>query len=425
MYKANSASVSRFLVPFFNVKKEILPINSEDFTRFTVKTRYLVESVSELFKDGPDTECKCYYLNTDSWGKYELPPRFSSISLRSEMSGCSDIFDIIISSIRIYYFKTGIGFLEVEIQYPSDDIDTISDVSFCLSSIFTNEHDSGELENRLFFSYNTDVKTISFSLKNAILNVLRADDNPDSLKLFPSNSRMKLLSYHSVITTPQENIKKYVYALCNGLHSNVFYDEDMDDNMGFSSISGQMWGISSSGVASVAYPNDNSRRFVENTFKRNTIYDYFYVFLLVSHEREILLNYNHKAVSNRSNPKTLVAMKKDLLKLRVVYTYNTVSTESSYQRFYEYMADEFNISCLEADVRDVVDAVESHVNENRDRKVNAVLTAISILAVVSVLMDGIGFVDRIGSGEPFGVLQWIVVLFVILFFVVAMFILRK
>ena len=152
--KTNSASISRFLVPFYNGEEDSLPFKETDFTRYQVKTKYLVESVYELFKENKDTECKCYYLNSELWGSYGLPPRFSNISLRSEMSGCSDIFDIAISAIRIYYFKTGIGFLEIEIQYPSDDIDAISDVSFCMSNIFTNEHDSGEQENRLFFIFN-------------------------------------------------------------------------------------------------------------------------------------------------------------------------------------------------------------------------------------------------------------------------------
>ena len=406
MVKTNSSSVSRFLVPFYNEKKDYLPFKETDFTRYQVKTRYLVESVYELFKENKDTECKCYYLNSELWGSYGLPPRFSNISLRSEMSGCSDIFDIAISAIRVYYFKTGIGFLEIEIQYPADDIDAISDVSFCLSNIFTNEHDSGDQENRLFFSYISDNTSVQFSLKNSIFNILNVATYNDDLKLFPANSRKKLLSYHSVITPPQEDIKKYIYALCNGLHSNVFYDEEMDDNTGFSSISNQMWGISSTGVASVAYPSDKSRKFVETTFKRNTIYDYYYIFLLVAHEREILLKYNHEAVKNRANPKALVSMKKDLLKLRVIYTYNTVSTESSYQRFYECISDEFNISSLEADIRDVVEAVDCHVNDIKDRKMNTILAALSLLAIFSILTDGIALADRIESGSYFGVLQW-------------------
>lgn len=423
--KTNSASISRFLVPFYNGEEDSLPFKETDFTRYQVKTKYLVESVYELFKENKDTECKCYYLNSELWGSYGLPPRFSNISLRSEMSGCSDIFDIAISAIRIYYFKTGIGFLEIEIQYPSDDIDAISDVSFCMSNIFTNEHDSGEQENRLFFSYNYDGNTTSFSIKNSIYKILNVDNHQDSLKLFPSNSRKKLMSYHSVITKPQENTEKCVYALCNGLHSNVFYDETMDENTGFSSVSSQLWGISSSGIASVAWPNENGRRFVENTFKRNTIYDYYYIFLLVAHEREILLKYNHEAVKNRTNPKALVSMKKDLLKLRVVYTYNTVSTESSYQRFYECIADEFNISSLEADIRDVVEAVDSHINERKDTRLNTVLSAISILAIFSVLIDGIGFADRIVTGTRFGVVQWMVVSIITLIISVSIIIMKR
>lgn len=424
----NSVSVSKFLLPFYydhrSKKKTILPINEADFTRYDIKTKYLVESVRALFSSNGNEECRCYYLNSDVYGKYGLPERFANISMRSEMIGCPGEFTFSISGIRVYYFETGIGFLELETQYPKDDTDRISDIGFCLSNVFTNEHDSEGQINRLSFSYgNADSRT-SFSVKNCLYNILDIEKKGDSIRLFPTGNRKRLLMYHSLFSsTPATN--KQLYALCNGLHSNVHYDEVMDDNIIFSSVLNQSWAVSSTGVASIAYLGDNNRSFLEKTFRKNSTYDYFYVFLLVAHEREILLKYNFNAVQNRKNPKALVKMKKDLLKLQILYTYNTVSTESVYQRFYDNLAQKFNISSLEADIRDVVENVESHVNDKKDRKVNTILTALSILAVFSVLIDGISFADRIESGDSFGALQWGIVGVVVVVIFVAIILFRS
>lgn len=403
---SNSISVSRFLLPFHFLNRKSVPFKLEDFTEYEIRPKYLVESVCELFRNGSKAECKCYYLNSEWWKKYDLPARFSRVKLKSYMTGCNGTYDFIFTSFRLLIFNTGIGFLELEIKYLTDDANNAADIGFCLSNVFTNEHDSGKQENRLEFSYSEDDQEIAFSLKNALYKILNAHENEKMLKLFPSNSRKKLLVYHSIIGQRQDNLNKMIYALCNGLHKDVFYDEAMDDDVMFSSVLNQTWGISSAGIASVAYPDSRNRNFIEDAFKRNTLYDYYYVFLLVLHEREVLLKYNHNAVVNKSNPKALIEMKKDLLKIRVLYTYNTVSTESSYQRFYEGISQKFNISCLEDDIQDVVEAVESHVNDKKDRKVNTILTALSLLAIFSILTDGLALADRLQSGDVFGGLQW-------------------
>ncbi len=102
-----------------------------------------------------------------------------------------------------------------------------------------------------------------------------------------------------------------------------------------------------------------------------------------------------------------------------------MSTESSYQRYYESVASKFNISCLEADIRDVVDTVESHQNEKRDKKINTILTALSVLAIFSILIDGINLADRIESNTSFGFLQWGVIGIVVLFISIYILIMHK
>ena len=191
-----------------------------------------------------------------------------------------------------------------------------------------------------------------------------------------------------------------------------------------SSFSGQKWYIGPNGVASYVGYKDNDT-FITKVHKRNVDLDYFYIFILALHEREILLKDNYLAVKYRNNHKKLIDMKDQLLMMDIVYSFNTVSIESSYQRFYSNICDVFNLEALRSDIRNVVENVESHVNDQNDQKINAVLTAISLLAILSAFTDGIGFADRIEGGAPFGYLQWGIIAMIAISITVAIIIFRK
>ena len=429
--KKSTESVSKFLLPFYynnlGKKEEIFPFDLEDFRRYDIKTKYLAKSVYELFLGDNDAACKCFYLTDENRNNYDLPPRYRKITLHSEMRGCSGDFCFNILANRVIYFSTGIGFLETEIQYYDDEPSNITNIGFCLANTFTNEHDSGKLKNNLTFSYEDNDKTIFFSLKNSLLKVLGAEKHGDKLTIFPSTERKRMMVYHSLICRHIPDDNKVLYALSNGLHTDVYYDENMDEDFVFSSIASQKWAVTPSGIASISIVSDNDdhAQFLVKHFKKSTLYDYFYIFILVAHEREVLLRYNYDAVKNRMKPNKLIAMRHKLIELDLQYTYNTISTESSYQKFYTNISEVFNISCLEQDIKNVIETVESHVNERNDRKTNTLLTAISVLAVFSVLTDGIAFADRIQEGNSFGILQWSIILIVGIFIFIALMILKR
>ena len=428
--KEYTQSVSKFLLPFYfeTENSNDYPFEKADFTRYQVMTRYLVKSVYELF-NGEDASCKCFYLNDEVRVKYELPQRYSVVNMHSDMIGCKGDFQYKLGSIRMIYFTSGIGFLETEIQYLADDVKAITDIGYCIANIFTNEHDNGPKPNNLRFSYcdNENGTQVLFSLKNSLLALLNAEKNAKKLTIFPSSERKRMLVYHAIICPDIHESNKCLHALSNGLHSGIYFDDNMDNYETFSSVAGQKWAVSSSGVASLALTNDDNMHsdFLKKSFRKNTIYDYFYIFVFLIHEREILLLYNYQAVKNRDNSKKLIGMKNDLLRLQIQYTYNTVSTEAAYQKFYMNLAEEFNISSLEEDIRGVVENVENYVNDNKDRKTNTLLTAISVLAVFSVLTDGVAFADRIQDGGTFGILQWSVICIVGLFILISILLLKK
>lgn len=422
-------STSKFILPYIykskNSKKRT-PFFEEDWKQYQISTKYLVHSVNDLFSEKSNQVCKCYSLNDASRVKYNIPARWTLVEMKSQMYGAKGKYSFYLSGHRIIQFESGIGFLVLEVQYPKDDIENIIDIGFCLSNVFTNEHDSGEKDNNLEFSYMNNGEEISFSIKNSLIDLLQGDINVNDLRLFPSASRKRLITYHSTFTNGELNdYEKYLYCLSNSLHTGINYDKASDLGVEYSSFAKQRWNISTNGVSSHTLINEENRDFVLKAFKRNADMDYFIIFILTLHGREIMLEYNHFAILERDKVKKLIKLKKDLLEADILYSFNTVSIEASYQEFYNHLSNVFNLDSLRSDIRDVIENVESQTIDNKDRKINTILTALSLLAVFSVLTDGIGFADRIQSGDPFGVLQWGVILVVVICILVALIVLRR
>lgn len=421
-------SVFRFVLPFYcqsdkgSVKE---PFCLPDWKQFSINTKYLTQSVYELFDGELEAVCKCYSLNDIARPKYSVPGRYSEVTLHSDMPACKGDYHFFLTGHRIIWFESGLGFLVMDVQIPEKEISNAANISFCISNVFTNEHDSGGRTNNLVFSYNGEQSVNEFSIKNSLMKLIFGDTDGKGIELFPSSTRKRLITYHSIITEKEtDDDDKLIYCLANSLHSGIKYDGNVESGNSISSFADQKWFLGPNGVATIAKYKGNDS-FVTKVHKRNVDFDYFYIFILALHEREILLKDNYYAVKYRNNPKKLIAMKNQLLTVDILYSFNTISIESSYQRFYTGLVEIFNLENFRSDIRNVVENVESHVNDKKDRKVNAVLTAISILAIFSVLMDGIGFADRIESGDPFGILQWLVVVLVALFFAVAIFVLKK
>lgn len=57
-----------------------------------------------------------------------------------------------------------------------------------------------------------------------------------------------------------------------------------------------MWSIGSNSAVSISYENKNNLQYLTEIHPRHVDKDYFLVYLLAMHEREILLKYNYDAV---------------------------------------------------------------------------------------------------------------------------------
>lgn len=410
-FYSTNANVSRFIVPFyldaeFEQKNKIL-FNTKEWERITKRSLYLTKCIQEIYSDADDGVCVFYRLDRSQWAAFGLPvDQADPVQLESYIISGQAYYHICrLIDITAAYFSTGIGFLFLDVRHNDDvDFEEIVNTSFALSNIFSAEHDSKE--SKLNFYHSGGDTKISFSMKNAVYAILKAEQLKKELEIFPTSTRRKMCAYHRLFRLQREETdEQFINFLTRGLHSNATVQREKYDffesEFQYSATENMVWSISSNGVISISYDDKANHYFLTRTYPRNVDVDYFLVYLFALHEREILLKYNYDAVRNWRNFRELTRMKDKLIIFNLLFTYNTVSVENSYQNFYECLYRSLKLQNLENDIQDVVAKVNEYVNVTRERKLNAILSSIAVLAVFSVLTDGISVVDRIYDPASF------------------------
>ena len=148
-----------------------------------------------------------------------------------------------------------------------------------------------------------------------------------------------------------------------------------EDDFAYSPLENIYWSGNSLGVVSISIDADeNNHKFITEKFAYYVNHDYFYIFMLALHERELLLHYNDDAVK-----------------------YNIVSEEMAYQMLYEKLYDCFRLEKLENDIQDVIGKVDEYVTSTNDRKTNALLSMLTLLTIFSAFTDSLGLIDRLNQ----------------------------
>lgn len=403
MKEKSLINTSKYLIPFMFEEKVCKKLFQEtDWNKYELRPFYLANYIKELYSNQGDKICEAFYLKKESWNKYLLPNRFAECVAEVRIPGVEGNYKFVVSSIFVYLFSTGIGALTIEVQHKERELNRIANLNFALINIFSNEHDSDEKNNRINFTVGED----NFSLKNAVKEILMLETfNENDIKLFPNTGRRKIVGYHNLYSENKEVNEKLLVAIERGLGEKAFIeDSDIEDEKRV--IGGQNWYIGSSGSVAFSAVTKENKDFIINVRQKNVNIDYFCLYLLGLHEREILLRYNYLAVKYCKKPKLMAKLKPQLIHVNVLFAYNTVSTEKVYQSFYDAVFEEMNLANLETDINEVIHEADDYINEIKDKKLNAVMSAVALLAVISVFTDGMGLADRIASGEPFGAIHF-------------------
>lgn len=392
---------------------------------------YLGRHINAIINNKSDNICTFYKLTKEARANIGLPNDTEVIHFTSTIieKGDKEEYDFYLKNIRVAYFTSYIGFLILDIAHiENESMQQIADKCFSLSRFLNDEHDSGIKNSKLLFSYKTEEEHI-FSLKNIVLELLHVNEfkNQENLILFPSTKSRRCIVYHRILLKEKDcNYERNLYYLRRVLHSSFLW-ENQDNRANrsdftYSPTENIYWSGCQNGVVSLSFAEEgnNNEIFLTKQFPNNVRRDYFFLYLILLHEREALFWYNAEAVSLWKNHRKLVAMRKNLVEFRICFAYNTVSEEMAYQNLYQNIYDCLNLTNLELDIQDVITQVDIYQQDQIDRRSNKILSLIAFLAVFSTindLLDLVGKMRAINISTPQLIITGILITLIITAFI--------
>lgn len=334
-----------------------------------------------------------------------------------------------IFQVKILYFNTGFGFLIYQINHQEDGIEAIANKSFALLRAFVSGRKSGK-QVRLSVLGPSGVEGVEPTEKelniNSITNQLLEIRGKNKIELFPTSCKNQCYVYHRILLAnpiSEEETERYLLLLRKGFHTRFVTHEDGEDNVFdyyWRQSKNLYWGGSMKGVVSLSFctPGEDNY-FVTRQYPNNVRNDYFLLYMILLHQRQVLLYYNYIAVKEQNNMKKLEHIKKELIRFRINFAYKTVSDEASYQKFYLGMYDCLSLESLNCDIQDVIDRVTEYQDFSNEKSMNRVLALIATFSIFSALADGIGFADNLKNGLELTWVHVLVLIFILIVLLIA------
>lgn len=393
---------SKIVMPFCiegNKKEQVLIPDSDYFERKTIKFKYLSSYVESTFDESSNivgtfelTEEGCRKAFGVEPG--EFIPAIFNIKDSEER-----VVNVKIREVLLVVFATGIGFLTLSLGYEKDEpLDTILDINSALSYLrFRIQKDDNCI----------DVKS---ALRGLISN------SCDKITWCPSSKNDKCNIFHRILADEErEDDMINASMLMRGIGKNISDNRsngDIDLEKYITNMPDRFWAVDSNGVVSFSY-GDKGGSFIRNVYQSNVNREYFITYLLALMKRESYLWFSKEAVTKWNDIDEIISVKEKIIRYDIWSSYNMISTESLYQSFYEKLYQQLNLEMLKVDVEEVVEKAENYStsrrdekNEEKDRRVNVILFALSLLTVLSTLIDGVAFAERFYVPEGVPINMW-------------------
>lgn len=325
-------------------------------------------------------------------------------------------FDIL--HIRIHMFGTGIGFLVYDIGY---------DDSVNYADILEFNYQFKKIGMNKFLIDNCSIelgKGESFLLELS-KNIATCNNSVEAEIFFSaiSNVKMQANVFSILQLDDAKNIDDKLFHLSRAYNLDYEYS-DCDENEGITTYhpySYIHWGYCEQGLACIY---DNSCNFTRNGFAGNLNNDYYFMYLLLLHQRYLLLDLMDKTLICKNNIEEWKRVQTDLLDFEIEYSFNVISDERTYHKIYSDMRSILSIVELENDINDVSNRMyvmkhdEELKNINRiheqeeisadirSRRTDIVLALLSLLAIFSALVDSTDVINEWCSKDGKITLLW-------------------
>lgn len=409
VYQGFSVSqvTNRYLCSFYIDLKNRLPREEElNFEKKELKLRYLSKYIQRIY-DVNNNICRIYRLKEDKVTELEGTLK-KCVPKELQRALCWAEKD----PVTIILFATGSGFACFDIEI--------------IEPLFSRNY--LDINNRLARMYNQDT-----SLFDQLGSLLSAE-KIGQVEWFPLSNNKKAYTFHNLYLDEDKTFAavraKHDQHLAVLLKSWQINSQGSlsDDNL-YEIDSRHGWIIDGTGIISYATEEKTNSHdvFLRKTYYANANNDYFWAYILALHEKDCLQKYTDDILSSWDDENNLIHLRENLLRFDLWFSYNVISMEDYYQRYYNKLHEKLYLSSLEKEIEEVLEKVEAFANSKKDRRINSLLTCVTFLTVFSVLTDGLGFVDRILEWQTLTPLHWmfIIIILFVLFFVLRIIMRRK
>jgi len=371
-----------------------------------LETRYVLSYASRMTEPRDGRLRRFTYTQTESLPLYMFDARISS-EMEKYGKSWSGLLPAL-GEISLFVFGTGIAFLEFRLLYGKMPVEEIIEFVFLFRSLRNNE-------SKDYLQYPDG--TISF--QTAAERMLDKDKSGTEICFSNSSEVKKQANIYTMLDmelcgmqeSTEEEIDRCRYLLMHGFSMRFVYeghtvarnidgggDADMSTQyeMIYNAGGQSYWGGSQDGLVCLA------RKPYAYQYEHLTN-DYRFLYLLLLDQRFASIAY----ISEFSEPLTKLTdiqrIHKKVADLKTRYAFRVVSDDHYNQTIYNRMYNVLELDNLIADLEDTKDQLNdvTQVEQNKhDRRFEGLLTALSLLAIFSALVDLSDYLDRFFTHTP-------------------------
>lgn len=378
----------------------------QEDVRGTLETRYVLNYASRMTEPQDGRLCRYVFTQTDQLPLYMFETRLSYAMEKSGRTWSGILPKL--GDVSLYVFGTGVGFLEFRLEYGGMPAEEIIEFVFLFRSLRNNEAKEYLQFPEGSVSLQTAAETI---LDPGMSGTEICFSNSSEIKKQANIFTMLNMETCGMQDSTEEEIGRCRYLLMHGFSSRFNYEPhpaagyvdggaDVDLSTQYEMVynaGGQSyWGGSQDGLVCLAKtPYAFQYDHLTN--------DYRFLYLLLLDQRFASIAY----ISEFSEPLTKLTdiqrIHKKVADLKTRYAFRVVSDDHYNQTIYNRMYNVLELDNLIADLEDTNDQLNdvTQAEQNKhDRRFEGLLTALSLLAIFSALVDLSDYLDRFFAHTP-------------------------
>ena len=379
---------TKFVFPFRYEKGQIDPTlpkcqgkhgDRDVFEAVSMRSEELRDGLDSLLSiDGGSAKiADCYRLDANSRSYFNLPNRKTDyLELHSRQSKDDKTYRVAVSDVCVYLFESGVGILEIECTYESDDVEDYINLNYFISEVKSEKNYFVSIREK--FNQETREKTqieYKFTVKelvDQIIASMTADkDCGHPIKFFD----IKPIVYSYVLLNERpDDFNVLLKHAAKNFKDSYQLSETSDPVNSYDPFSNSYLGLTMKGVVNISYLTDNegTNDFFRSAFLEKMKRTYYALFLHVVHQKyAIMLMLSRMGQLDRLNINYEV-MKQELLQSQKcrAEAYNLMfraffqvpSEQEHVNKFYENLYKSFRVNDLVANFKSDISNLESICN---------------------------------------------------------------